>query len=493
MSDTLGTSVGGAGVREFLTVVFKYKVVIAATFAAVVLTVTAGTLLIAPIFETEARILVKFGRENIYRSEVGDVRNQIVASNTEEILNSEVSILTSRDLITQLVSEMTVDVLYPSLIANPPRSGTPLQAAVKQFTEALTVDAVRKSSIIEIALQHKDPVVATTALNRLLADFKEKHLQAYSDPQSSYLEKQLATYGARLLAAQQQLGTFKQENGVFALDEQRSLLLQQRGNLDVGLKAAQSRINELRQGIAALRQQLLAMAQDVPLSTENERYRSIDEARNQLLVLQLREQDLLRQYTDRNQLVISVREEMQIVQAFIKQQERDIPSRVRTGQNIVYQALQTDLLRLETELPSQEARAKSLRGQVFQLDTAIPALDQTENGLENLKRDVSVNDLNYRAYQERVEDARALEDLNRQKSANISVIQAATVPTDPVKPRKALNIGLSVLLGLLAGLGVAFGSELSSQTMSTPENVERRLGLPVLATIVVRRQSQAHS
>lgn len=49
-----------------------------------------------------------------------------------------------------------------------------------------------------------------------------------------------------------------------------------------------------------------------------------------------------------------------------------------------------------------------------------------------------------------------------------------------------LNIGLSIVLDALAGLGVAFANELSSQRLSTPESVERRLGLPVLATIPLR-------
>jgi uncharacterized protein involved in exopolysaccharide biosynthesis len=80
-----------------------------------------------------------------------------------------------------------------------------------------------------------------------------------------------------------------------------------------------------------------------------------------------------------------------------------------------------------------------------------------------------------------------LEDLNRRKSANITVIQEATVPVKPVRPKKALNLGLGLLLGVVAGLGAAFVLELSSQTLSTPESVERRLGLPVLVTVPFKK------
>ena len=66
---------------------------------------------------------------------------------------------------------------------------------------------------------------------------------------------------------------------------------------------------------------------------------------------------------------------------------------------------------------------------------------------------------------------------------NISVIQAASVPAKPIKPRKALNIALGIILGAFSGLGLAFFSEYMNQGLSTPESAERRLGLPVLGTV----------
>jgi polysaccharide biosynthesis protein PslE len=178
---------------------------------------------------------------------------------------------------------------------------------------------------------------------------------------------------------------------------------------------------------------------------------------------------------------------MEIVRTFINRQEQDIKARMQTGQNIVYLDLEREMNRLQAELPSQQARAASLGRQIAELDQQIPALDMTEMTLDNLKRDVAVNDRNYRTYLEKVEDARILEGLNRQKSANISVIQEATVPVEPVAPRKLLNIVLGLLLGALAGLGIAVVSEFSAQGLSTPGSVERALGLPVLTTIALKR------
>ena len=361
-----------SGLREFLTVLFKRKSTILVTFFTVVATVTVGTFLLPPTYEAQARLLIKVGRENVYRSEVGGDKSQILSVNNEEIVNSETNILTSRDLIEKVVSSLTVAQLYPDIAKSPPRRGTPLDAAVERFEKALSVEGIKKSTVIQISLQHKDPRMAAKALNLLVDYFKEKHLQAYSDPKSSYLEQQLAAYDQRLKQSQGQLEAFKQKNRVFSLDEQRSLLLKQRTELDTALKATENQVKEVQQRIASLKRQMQTVSRDVPLSTESERYRSVDEAKGQLLALQLKEQELLRKYTESNQLVVSVRREMEIVRAFIAGQEQDIKGRRQTGQNVVFQDLEREMARLQAELPSQEAKAAALGRQIAELDQQIP-------------------------------------------------------------------------------------------------------------------------
>ena len=225
------------------------------------------------------------------------------------------------------------------------------------------------------------------------------------------------------------------------------------------------------------------VSKDVPLYTETERYKIIDDAKAQLLSLQLKEQGLLQKYNENTALVINVRKEIKIVQDFIKKQEEDLRGKVRTGQNIVYQDIEREMIKTQSELSSQEARRATLQGQIAQLDKEIQTLDLRENKLQNLKRELATNEKNYKTYLEKVEEALISDDLNRLKMTNISVIQAASVPAKPIKPKKKLNIALGIILGAVSGLGLAFFSEYMNQGLSTPESAERRLGLPVLGTV----------
>lgn len=68
---------------------------------------------------------------------------------------------------------------------------------------------------------------------------------------------------------------------------------------------------------------------------------------------------------------------------------------------------------------------------------------------------------------------------------NIQVIDMAQIPTSPIKPRPTLNMAIAGVLGLMAGVFLAFLMEFLDNTLKTPEDVEKHLSLPVLGAIPV--------
>jgi polysaccharide biosynthesis transport protein len=65
----------------------------------------------------------------------------------------------------------------------------------------------------------------------------------------------------------------------------------------------------------------------------------------------------------------------------------------------------------------------------------------------------------------------------------VEVIEEAEPPQRPSSPLVVLNIFLSVVMGLLAGTGLAFFVEYLDVSIKTVDEVEKYLGLPVLAVI----------
>ena len=467
--------------RDFLTVIFKHKKLILSVFIAIVMTVSIGSFLIDPVYEAESTILVKIGTEYMNRSVVGN-NAPVMSLSQQEITNSEIQILNNKDLIEKVITSIKVEKMYPELLENPPENVKPIDVAIGIFQKKLTIEGVKKSNVIKVSFQHKDPQVAAAALNLLVDLFKEKHLQVFSDPKSSFLEMQLVAYDQKLKESENNLQTFKQQAGVFSLDEQRTLLLRQRSELDTELKNTQKTISEMHKRLLTLKEQIKTLSESNTRHTSTERDRIIVETKARLLALQLNEQALSKKYTATNRLVVNARKEIQMVKDNLKEQEEEISSKVKT-EDRVYQNTEIELLKAETELNAQKGKASVLSQQLAEVNGKVRALDYSEKDIQQLKREQAINEKNYQTYSEKTEEARITDDMNRLKMANISVIQKAAAPAGPLKPKKMMNIALSIIAGLVTGLGLAFVRESASMSFSTPEKVENRLGMPVLATI----------
>ncbi|WP_096156429.1 YveK family protein [Bacillus sp. FJAT-45066] len=68
---------------------------------------------------------------------------------------------------------------------------------------------------------------------------------------------------------------------------------------------------------------------------------------------------------------------------------------------------------------------------------------------------------------------------------NVNILSEATASTSPVKPNPQLNMAIALVVGLMAGVGLAFLLEFLDNTVKSEQDVENQLGLPVLGVITV--------
>ncbi|CAH0346446.1 Wzz/FepE/Etk N-terminal domain-containing protein [Bacillus sp. CECT 9360] len=68
---------------------------------------------------------------------------------------------------------------------------------------------------------------------------------------------------------------------------------------------------------------------------------------------------------------------------------------------------------------------------------------------------------------------------------NVKILTKATVADDqsPIKPNPLLNIAISLVVGLMAGVGLAFLLEYLDNTIKSEQDIEKLLELPVLGVI----------
>ncbi len=120
-----GQDAQNSGFRDFLTIFFKYRTRILIIFFTVVIVATIASFVMPPVYEAKSSLLVKYGgREYLNHPEVGTTQ-PVMSLNQEEVINSEIQIMTSPDLLKKVIETLKVENIYPDLVKDPPQKMKP--------------------------------------------------------------------------------------------------------------------------------------------------------------------------------------------------------------------------------------------------------------------------------------------------------------------------------------------------------------------------------
>ena len=503
-------------IRDVYFVLFRHKWKIIAFFIAVVTVVTLGTLIAPSIYLSEAKLLIRVGRESVTLDPTATTGQVIsIGQQRETEVKSELEILKSQDLI-----EKVVDAIGPAAFLKPPEdsNGTsrtngggiikwlrsivegitsPFNGLFNQLsdrdrailgvTKSLEIDAPKTSNIITINFETKSRKVAQETINKLIGFYLDKHINVHNTPGSfEFFTKETDQFRGALAKVEENLKELKNRTGVASLTEQRGILLTRIGRLQQESEETESALATSNAKVKALENSLAQLPKTMVLQeTTGNPNQGVDLMRARLYELELKEQDLLSKYTETSKPVQEVRRQLAEAKTLLG---REDPARkqVTQGLNEAHKQIELALLAERANLSSLRARAGEQRTQFVAAKGELNAINNSEVSLSQAQREMGIQEANYKKYFEKLEQARIDHALEMVKISNISVVQPATYPIRPVRPKKLLNIVLGLFLGIFGGIGLAFISEYMDHTFKKPEDVQQKLNLPTLATFPKR-------
>jgi capsular exopolysaccharide synthesis family protein len=136
---------------------------------------------------------------------------------------------------------------------------------------------------------------------------------------------------------------------------------------------------------------------------------------------------------------------------------------------------------------SAENDAKSASAQEASLSAGLEAakaelIDLARRGVEydSRKREVDAGRAVLDSLMARAKQTGVAQDL---KTSNIRIVDPATVPTQPARPRRVLELVIGLVLGLTLGISLGFFLDYMDATIKTPEDVRKHLGAPLLTIV----------
>ena len=346
------------------------------------------------------------------------------------------------------------------------------------------IEALKNTDIITISFEAKSQKLAQETINKLIGFYLDKHINVHRTRGSyEFFDDQTDQFRNTLSQAEENLRELKNKTGIASLDEQRRVLVKRIGDLEQEVEETESALAASRAKVQALKKNLSGLPETlVTQETSGTGNQGADLMRSRLYELQLKEQDLLSKFSETSKPVQEVRRQIVEAQALLDKEERT-RTQVTKGLNEAHKQVQLALFAEEATLSSLEAKAKEQRRQLTSARGELKAINDGEIRLVQAQREMDIQDVIYRKYYEKLEQARIDNALEIGKISNISVVQPATYPVKPVRPKKLLNLALGLFLGIFGGIGLAFFSEYLDHTFKKPEDIEERLKLPMLAAI----------
>lgn len=208
----------------------------------------------------------------------------------------------------------------------------------------------------------------------------------------------------------------------------------------------------------------------------------IREIDKQIQQAEVEKAELLVKYTPEYFKVKQIEEKTTSLRTNKEKTEKEVSEIINRDQKrIESDAVNGALVGLRSQLNSAQKR----EGQLYQSYTNEEAKanveGQAETRLTTLKREIETNRKLLDNYSQQ-QKQRELE-IDGTRPDNIKIASRAATPVEPIGPQRNRNIIVAFLISLAAGIGLAFLMDYLDDSVRTPDDVGRHLGLPTLALI----------
>ena len=442
------------------------------------------TLLMRPQYVATSQVLIEQTADAII--EGAETQSNVPMQETERFLQTQVDVIESRSLAERVVeSENLADRedFYAAQGEDMPQldalEGTGYggpeglarlrrDTAIDMVLDGLTVTLPIDSRLVSVHFKSGDPAIAAELANSIAQNFIESNLARKFDSSAyarEFLAQQLEDARNKLEQSEKDLNAFSRAAGLIRVsgqgqnaDQETTLSVTNETLQQLNAAAAQAtadRITAQNSWEAIANQPINSIPQVLqnPAYSQLVRERAVAEAR-------LAEERT--RHLDDHPNVQALQAQVNQIDSQIQQVGNSIKQSVELGYRAVRER--------ENEIKSQVTEVRDF------------ALDEQDRGVQYnvLKRVAETDRALYNTLLTRFNELSATAGAT---SNNVSLVDAAQVPRDPSSPNLIINMLVALLGGLMFAAGFVFLREQFDEVLRTPDDVERKLGIPLLGLI----------
>ena len=469
--------------RQLVIPLFRHRTAVLVTFAVLAAAVVLVMVLLPRVYQAEMKLLVNRERVDTIMTSNAQSQGTVPAEISEGELYGEVELIQSREVIERVVTAIGLDRFLPERFASEPAQAR-MAAAVEAVRDDLTVDPIRKTTMIRVAYKSQDPQLAARVLKELSTVYLEKHL-AVRRPAGAYdfFTQQTQRYTEELDTAQRALAAFAQRERVVAPTTEKEIMLRKQNEFESDLDRTEATIADLTRRLDEIERQIRTTPnRQVTQVRDVGNIEMLRGLKNDILKLEIERSDMLTKFTSTYPPLVRLEERLaQLREAQAGAEQTPLRDET-TDQNPTWQWLRNEAARVRTERAALTAKAAALRRTVTDYGTRAARLDRQSVDEAELQRAVKVAEENQTLYRRKQEEARVSDALDRTRIANVAVAESPVAPQTPNGSRRGLLFVAGMLLAAALSVCMAHLLEVLAPAFHTGDEVTRLLDIPVLAT-----------
>jgi len=482
-------------------------------FAATAVLAVAGAFLLPPKYTSDARLLVKPGRENMSAPlESADRQPIYPQSTTRDPILDEEKMLTGRPVLMQVarlyLAEMSAEAPREGFLGQVKQAlgsvrkgaaqavGKVLsaiglsevqseeEAVAEKLAARFTVTHGPGSNVMELSFTWGDPVVAQRVL--------KSWIRVYLDERTTVLgRKPLVTfYEGKVRDADQQIESYKSLLRTRLVDidgtsaqERLDALTKRLNDLTTRRAEIAAERTALVNGIGYATQQTGALAKETVSERELGNSPTFMALSNQLADLKRQRADALRIFKDTAPTIVALNESITTLEAQLKTEDRVLQRSERRAPNELNTVMARSQLEKSMRLREIDALHTSFDKEAAQLEAVRRKVLETEPELARLEQALSIAEKSRALYLDSLEKARIDQALDENRINNIAQIQEAALNPSRSSPKSLLLLVLALPAGALVGLAVVYLCAMFDQRIHDGGRFEERFGVPLWSAV----------
>lgn len=477
---------------DVIRVVKKRRHVLLVFFLTVVTLASMITFFMTPLYEGKTQVLIE-------RVEGSDLTGSYRGGSYDPIFyKTQFQLIRSRAVARRVVNNLSLRDNYDAFVGKTSHTSSPLRFAltglksitgwirdffkpdnassdedatlskdemlIKSISEQILVRPVGGSRIVNISYRSPNPELAALIANTTAKAYIEETLDmklSATRRSLQWMTKKAETEAQKLRQSEIELQRYMKENNIVTIEDRMTVTPEKLSEINIQLVRSHSRRKELEALYSKVRKVGRNYREATTVSAISSDP-SLQAIRSQIVATEKSIMELSNKYGPKHPYMVKVKGDLQVLKL---KRNQEIDRLVESIKN-------------EYELA--QANERSLRSQLNSTKTEALLLNEKFIQYGALKRVVNTNRQLYDALMLKLKEKSITEET---QPVNLWIVEEAITPVKPAKPSVAMNLLLAALVGGFGGLGLVLSLEYFDNTIKDPEDVEAKLGIPVLTTV----------